>query len=331
MPMAAGAVLATAALALTAACGASATAGGSKTVRLVAYSTPQKVYSELIPAFTATAGGKGATFTQSYGASGAQSRAVLAGQPADVVEFSLEPDMSKLVKAGLVAPDWKAGQYRGIVTDSLVVFVVRKGNPKNIRTWDDVVKPGVKVVTPNVQTSGSAKWNLMAAYGAQLAAGKSPEQALDFVGQVLRNAVAQPDSGSKALAAFTSGTGDVLLSYENEAIEAQQAGQPVDFVTPDQTILIENPVAVTTKARNASLARSFVRFLYTDQAQKIFAAQGYRPVVKRALDARRFPTPAQLFTIDDLGGWSKVNTEFFDPTSGSITKIESQLGVSSGS
>jgi sulfate transport system substrate-binding protein len=213
----------------------------------------------------------------------------------------------------------------------VVVFVVRKGNPKNIRTWDDIVKPGVAVVTPNVQTSGSAKWNLMAAYGAQLKAGKSPEEALAFVGAVLKNAVAQPDSGSKALAAFTSGTGDVLLSYENEAIEAQQAGQPVDFVTPDATLLIENPIAVTSKAKNATLAKDFVSFLYTEAAQKIFAEQGYRPVVSTVLDPKRFPKPAQLFTIDDLGGWSSVNTKFFDPASGSITKIESELGVSSGS
>ncbi|MFL6139450.1 MAG: sulfate ABC transporter substrate-binding protein [Frankiaceae bacterium] len=328
----AGAVLATSALALATGCGASATASnGSKSIQLVAYSTPQKVYSKLIPAFTATAAGKGAKFTQSYGASGAQSRAVLAGQPADIVEFSLEPDMSKLVKAGLVGSSWNAGSYKGMVTDSLVVFVVRKGNPKGIHGWDDIVKPGVKVVTPNVLTSGSAKWNLMAAYGAQIKQGKSPAEALDFVKSVLKSTVAQPDSGSKALAAFTSGTGDVLLSYENEAIEAQQAGQAVDFIRPDQTILIENPIAVTTKAKNAALAKDFVTFLHTDQAQRIFADQGYRPVVKADLDTNRFPTPSQLFTIDDLGGWSSVNTQFFDPDNGSITKIESDLGVSSGS
>jgi sulfate transport system substrate-binding protein len=325
----AAAVLACAALAT--ACGTTASASSSKTIQLVAYSTPQQVYSKLIPAFTATAQGKGASFTQSYGASGAQSRAVLAGQPADVVEFSLEPDMSKLAKDGLVGADWNKNAYHGMVTDSLVVFVVRKGNPKNIHTWDDIVRPGVKVVTPNVLTSGSAKWNLMAAYGAQREAGKSPADSLAFVKRVLQNAVAQPDSGSKALAAFTSGTGDVLLSYENEAIEAQQAGQPVDFIRPDQTILIENPIAVTAKAKNAALAKSFVTFLYTDRAQRIFASQGYRPVVKKDLDTNRFPTPAHLFTIDDLGGWSTVNTQFFDPDNGSVTKIENELGVSSGS
>jgi len=325
----AGAVLACAALAT--ACGTNASAGSSKSVALVAYSTPQAVYAKLIPAFTATKDGKGVKFDQSYGPSGAQSRAVLAGQPADVVEFSLEPDMKKLVDANIVAKTWDANKYKGIVTDSVVVFVVRKGNPKNIKTWTDLVKPGVKVVTPNVLTSGSAKWNLMAAYGAALKSGKTPAQALDFVKSILESTVAQPDSGSKALAAFTSGTGDVLISYENEAIEAQQASQPVDFVTPDQTILIENPIAVTEKAKNSKLATAFVKFLYTDKAQKIFAAQGYRPVVKADFDSNRFPTPPQLFTISDLGGWDKANKQFFDADNGSITKIENDLGVSSGS
>ena len=307
---------------------ASAKAGGGSTLNLVAYSTPQKVYEALIPQFNATGDGKGVSFTQSYGASGSQSRAVLAGQPADVVEFSLQPDMTKLVDAGLVASDWNAGQYKGMVTDSVVVLVVRKGNPKHITGWSDLVKPGIKVVTPNVFSSGSAKWNLMAAYGSQIKQGKTPAEALDFVKAVLKNTVAQPESGSKATEAFVGGTGDVLISYENEAMKAQQAGEDVDYVTPDQTILIENPVAVTKNAPEA--AKKFVDFLYSDAAQKTFAKFGYRPVVPADLDASKFPTPKQLFTIDDLGGWSKVNTDFFDPDNGSISNIENDLGVSGG-
>jgi sulfate transport system substrate-binding protein len=316
-----------------AACGGSASGAGSSgggTIDLVAYSTPQKVYAKLIPAFQKTAEGKGTTFKESYGASGTQSRAVVAGQPADVVEFSLEPDMTKLVQAGLVAKDWNSNSYAGMVTDSVATLVVRKGNPKGIRTWDDLVKPGVKVVTPNPFSSGSAQWNLMAAYGAQIKQGKTAQQALDYVQALLKNTVAQPDSGSKATAAFVAGTGDVLISYENEAIEAQQAGQAVDYVTPDQTILIENPLAAVSSSQDKATADAFVKYLYTDEAQKIFASQGYRPVVQADFDSTRFPTPSGLFTIKDLGGWTKVRKDFFDPTSGSIARIENSLGVSTG-
>jgi sulfate transport system substrate-binding protein len=334
----AGAAVVPAVLAVAACGGGSGSASGGSSgsgsgatggnVNLVAYSTPQKVYEQLIPQFQKTPAGKGATFQQSFGASGSQARAVLAGQPADVVEFSLETDMTKLVDAGLVAKDWNSGPYRGMVTDSVVTFLVRKGNPKNLHTWADLIKPGVKVVTPNPFSSGSARWNLMAAYGAQIKLGKSPQQALDYVKALLKNAVAQPESGSKATAAFVAGTGDVLLAYENEAIEAQQAGQSVDYVTPDQTILIENPVAVVSSSSNKGTAEAFVKYLYTDAAQKTFAAQGYRPVVKADLDSSRFPEPSGLFTIADLGGWSKVAKDFFDTSAGSITKIENDLGVS---
>jgi len=329
-PLRAAAALATAG-ALTAACSAAgASSGDSKTINLVAYSTPQKAYDALIPAFKATAAGAGSSFNESFGASGAQSRAVTAGQPADVVAFSLEPDISKLVKSGLVPSTWNQDSYKGMVTDSVVTLVVRKGNPKAIHGWADLVKPGVKVVTPNFLSSGSAKWNLMAAYGAQIKSGKSPDDALAYVEALLKNTVTQPDSGSKATAAFVGGVGDVLISYENEAIQARKSGAAVDYITPDQTILIENPIAVTTHAKNPALAKAFVDYLHTDVAQKIFAEHGYRPVVHADVDASTFPTPSQLFTISDLGGWSTVNTQFFDPTSGSITKIENSLGVSGG-
>jgi sulfate transport system substrate-binding protein len=307
-------------LAVTAGCG-----GGSKnTINLVAYSTPQKVYAKLIPAFNATAAGKGAKFNQSYGSSGSQARAVVAGQAADVVEFSRAPDMESLVAAKLVASDWNANQYNGMVTDSVVTLIVRKGNPLGITNWNDLIKPGVKVITPNPLTSGSACWNLMAAYGAMIKEGKSPAQALQFVKELLQHTVSQPASGSLATAAFVGGAGDVLIGYENEAIEAQQAGDKVDYVTPPDTILIENPIAVTTDAKNPTLAENFVKYLYTNAAQKIFAQEGYRPVVKADLSTTQFPTPPGLFTIQSLGGWDSVDTQFFG-TSGSITKIENSL------
>ncbi|HVS69294.1 MAG TPA: sulfate ABC transporter substrate-binding protein [Mycobacteriales bacterium] len=324
-------------LALSAACSSSSSggnppsdgspsSGSGGTINLVAFSTPQKAYDELGPAFAATSAGAGSSVKGSYGPSGTQERQVEAGQSADVVEFSRSSDMDKLVAAGIVDSGWNTGQYKGIVTDSVATLIVRKGNPLHIQTWDDLVKPGVQVVTPNPLSSGSACWNLMAAYGAELKEGKSAAQALAFVKQLLQHTVSLPDSGSDATAAFVGGTGNVLIGYENEAISAQQAGDAVDYVTPKDTILIENPVAVTKDASDPTLDKAFVDYLYSDAGQKIFAAHGYRPVVTADLDNKEFPTPSGLFTIDSLGGWSKVNSEFFDATNGSITKILNDLG-----
>jgi sulfate transport system substrate-binding protein len=327
----AASVAAVAALGLTAACGSSSSGsasggGSSKSIKLVAYSTPQKAYAKLFPAFQQTTAGAGTSLAPSYGPSGTQEKQVAAGQHADVVEFSRASDMEKLVKANLVPSSWDQNQYKGFITDSVAVLVVRKGNPLGIHTWDDLTKPGVKVVTPNPLSSGSACWNLMAAYGAEIKEGKTPAQALDFIKSLLQHTVSQPDSGSDATAAFVGGTGNVLIAYENEAIEARQAGDKVDFVTPPDTILIQNPIAVTSNASNSTLANAFVKYLYSDAGQKLFASEGYRPVVTADLDTKTFPAPSGLFTIDSLGGWDKVNTQFFDPENGSITKIEDSLG-----
>ena len=276
-------------------------------------------------------GGKGVGFTQSYGASGDQSRAVQNGLAADVVAFSLEPDMVKLVDAGLVARDWNADEHKGMITNSVVVFVVRKGNPKNIRTWDDLIKPGVEVIEPNPFTSGGAKWNVMAAYGAQLEAGKTPEQANAYLLELFRHVPVQDKSAREALQTFIGGKGDVMLAYENEAINAQQKEQAVDYVVPDSTILIENPIAVTTKAKQAATATAFVDFLRSEPAQKLYAERGYRPVNQAAAAGAGFPEPSGLFTIKDLGGWSDVNEKFFDKDAGIVAEIERKVGVSVGS
>src|SRR5207253_5224505 len=233
--------------ALPAGCGGSAS-GSAKKISLVAYSTPKEAYAALIPAFQRTAAGRSISFTQSYGASGDQSRAVDGGLHADVVAFSLEPDVTRLVKDGIVPSSWDAGPHKGIVTDSVVALAVRKGNPKHITGWNDLVKPGVKIVTPNPFTSGGARWNIMAAYGSQIAQGKTPAQAQAFLAALLKNVVVQDKSARDSLQTFSSGKGDVLISYENEAITAQQKGVKLDYVVPAQTILIENPIAVTKNA-----------------------------------------------------------------------------------
>jgi sulfate/thiosulfate-binding protein len=310
-------------LATLAACG-----GGGAKVALVAYSTPREAFAKLIPAFQKTSAGTGVEFTESYGSSGEQSRAVEAGLPADVVEFSLAPDMARLVKADLVDKSWDQNQYDGFVTRSVVVLVVRKGNPKGITTWADLTKPGVEVIEPNPFTSGGAKWNIMAAYGAQLQQGKSEQEAKVYLADLFKHVPVQDKSAREALQTFVGGKGDVLLSYENEAIAAQQAGEAVDYVVPDETILIENPLAVTKDAGSSPDAKAFYDFLYTQEAQAIFVSKGYRAVVDGVAGADGFPTPAKLFTITDLGGWDAVNAAFFAPDGSVMASIEQGLGIS---
>lgn len=303
--------------------GGSAAAGGSGsggTLDLVAYSTPQVVYDPLSAQFAKTGPGKDVKVQASYGPSGDQSRAVAGGQKADVVAFSLAPDVDKLAKAGLVADDWANTPTKGFVSDSVVVFTVRKGNPKGIHTWADLLKPGIQVLTPNPFTSGGAKWNLMAAIGAN---------DLDYVKQLLTKHVkVQDKSGRESLQTFLSGQGDVALTYENEAITAQKKGAKIDYVVPEETIKIENPIAVTKTA--SAKARAFVRYALSKPGQEDFATWGYRPTNPDVLKehASEFPTPSGLFTIAKFGGWSKVNDEYFDPDKGLVAKIEQDAGVS---
>src|SRR4051812_33930771 len=316
-----------AAAVIGAGCGGNAS-GSSDKISLVAYSTPKEAYGALIPAFNKTPEGKGVDFTQSYGPSGDQSRAVESGLGADIVAFSLEPDVTRLVDDGLVDKSWNQNAHKGMVTDSVVVLAVRKGNPKHIKGWADLVKPGVEVITPNPFTSGGARWNVMAAYGSQIAQGKSAAQATDYLKQLFQNVSVQDKSARDALQTFTGGKGDVLISYENEAITAQQKGEKLDYVVPDQTILIENPIAVTKDASDA--AQKFVDYLWTKPAQKIFAEKGYRSVDPGLVDAGKYPKPKQLFTIQKFGGWSVVSDKFFDKDKGVVAGIEKSLGVSTG-
>ena len=306
-----------------AACGSSS--GGGKHLTLVAYSTPQGVYEKLIPAFQATAAGKGVSFSQSYGPSGEQSRSVANGLHADVVNFSLEPDVERLVKAGLVSPSWNQDSTHGFVTNSVVVIMVRKGNPKHITGWSDLVKPGVQVVTPNPFTSGGARWNIMAGYGAQLKEGKSAAQAQAYLTELFHHVVSQDSSARNSLQTFTAGRGDALLGYENEAIAAKKKGADVEYVIPKDTILIQMPIAVLGSSKSA---QEFMKYLLSSAGQQTWAANGYRPVISGVRGASSFPTPPGLFTIESLGGWKSATKQFFDPETGSVAKIEQSLGVS---
>jgi sulfate/thiosulfate-binding protein len=304
---------------------------GSTRLSLVAYSTPQVVYDEAIPAFKKTQAGKEVGFTESYGPSGDQSRAVESGLAADIVAFSLEPDITRLVKDGIVSANWKDAPHEGIVSDSVVVFVVRKGNPKNIHTWDDLLEPGIEVVTPNPFQSGGARWNLLAAYGANGALNGDPNAGLDYVRELITKHVKVQDKSARdALHTFTGGEGDVMLAYENEAITAQQKGEDIDHVIPQDTLLIETPIAVTMKSKNPEAAKAFVDYLWSPAGQRTFAKHGYRPVDKAVFNEFKsdFPTPKALFTVAGLDGWTKLNDELFDPDKGQVAKIEEAAGVS---
>jgi sulfate/thiosulfate-binding protein len=314
--------------------GSSGATNAKVQLNLVGYSTPKKAYDALTAAFSQTSGGKGVGFSSSFGASGSQSRAVDSGQPADVVAFSTTPDMTTLVKDKLVASNWDANPEKGFSSDSVVVMVVRPGNPKHITGWNDLIKPGVDVITPNPATSGSARWNIMAGYGAMLKEGKSPAQALAYVRTLLtKNVSVQDSAASAALQTFTSGKGDVLLDYESDAIAAKKAGDKISYVIPKQTLLIQTPIAVTAKSSHQAQAKAFLQYQWSPAGQTIWAQQGYRPVLASVAKkfTKEFPTPPQLFTIDSLGGWTKVKAQFFDPSTGSIIKIEQAAGVPTAS
>ena len=324
-------------LALTA-CGSDAEAGSggdSKEIDLVGFSILEAANQPLIDAFEKTPDGKGVTFKTSYGASGDQSRAVEGGLDADAVHFSLEGDVTRLVEAGLVADDWNTGPTKGVLTQSVVAIVVRKGNPKNIQGWEDLVKPGVDIVTPNPGSSGSARWNILAAYGHTLATGGTDAEAQDYLKKFFDHTVALPSSGRDATTAFSGGTGDALISYENEAILARQKGEDFDYVVPDQTLLIENPGAVTKDA--PAVAQKWLDYQVSEEGQKSYASFGFRPLVDvgdvqvdGANDpANPFPQPKQLLTIaKDFGGWSDAADKFFDEENGIVTKIQAETGKS---
>jgi sulfate transport system substrate-binding protein len=267
------------------------------------------------------------TFEQSYASSGEQSRAVESGLPADVVAFSLEPDITRLVEADLVAPDWADDEHEGMVSNSVVVLAVRKGNPKGIKDWDDLVRQDVEVITPNPFTSGGARWNVMAAYGAQVEQGKSKDEAVEYLRRLFHNVPVQDKSARESLQTFAGGKGDVLIAYENEAITAQQKGEELDYVIPDETILIENPIAVVSDSGSPAEAQAFIDYARSKPAQKVFAEKGYRSILPELVDAKRYPKPAALFTIEKFGGWDAVMKEFFDRDTGTVADIERDLGA----
>lgn len=332
------------ALAVTALMGLAACAGGGSsdtpgappggddprsTVAFYGYGVSKNAYGKLIPAFQETPEGAGVQFHQSYGPSGDQSRKIAAGAPADFAAMSVEPEVTRLVKAGLVTPGWKErNDDAGVPFHSVVVLVTRPGNPQGIEDWPDLITPGVEVVSPNPLSAGAAKWNLLAPYSVLSKGGQQPQVALDFLTTMVTEHVrVQPKSGREASEAFLQGTGDVLISYENEAKLLAREGEDIEIVHPPQSFRIDTPVAVVEGGEGTEAAARFRDYLNTDAAQNIVATAGFRPgnAAIRAEYESEFPTFEKLWTIEDLGGWSEFEPALFDPEDGAIMKIYRQV------
>ncbi len=303
------------------------------TVNLVAYSTPKVVMGKLITRFQRQPAGQGVSFSPSYGPSGSQAKAIVAGQPADIAFLSTGLDIDTVADAGIVSKSWPKAPQGGIAANSVVAFVVRPGNPKHIHGWKDLIKPGVQVVTPDPFPSGSAKWNVLAAYGQARKSGMSDKKAVQFVTKLFKHVVTQPSSGSNAASAFFSGgQGDVLITYESEAYAAFAAGSQGKLVVPKPTMLIQLPMVATKTAPAA--AKAFIKFVHAPTQQKILAKNGYRPVIKSVLKSpdvaswRKKYNTGPTFNIHDklFGGWRKVNRVWFDLNNGRMVAIERAVG-----
>lgn len=324
-------VLPVVAIAIVVSCGTSGgaadEAAATQTLSLGAYTTPREVYGrELLPTFAAewkTRTGKGIAFEESYLASGAQARAIAGGFEADVAALSLEPDVQSLVARDLVAPSWRDRPYGGMITNSIVVIGVRAGNPKRITGWSDLAREDVKVLTPSPRTSGGAMWNAAALFGAAFL-GHIPDRprgdsavAEQFMREVLQNVAIMDKGGRESILTFEQGVGDAIITYENEVLAAREAGQAIEYIVPEATLLIESPAAVVTtyaeKHGTRALAEAFLDFLVGPAAQRAFAKYGFRPVDPRVAQeyADRFPKVSRLFTIRDLGGWPAVTQQLF--------------------
>jgi sulfate transport system substrate-binding protein len=323
-----------AALVAAVAVSAASARGADTNLNAVVYSTPKTVFGKIVDAWRQTPDGKDVSFTQSYGASTDQARAVAAGLKADLVFLSTGDDVNLLVDKGLVSAKWDKQSYNGIAADTLVVFAVRPGNPKKIKSWDDLVKPGIQVVTPNPFSSGSAKWNVLAAYGAQRRLGKNDKQATAYVQNLFSHVVSQDTSGRNATNTFLAGKGDVLLTYESEALTSRMNGQDIQYVIPRQTMLIELPIAAVSGSGSLAKVNQFLRFVKTAPAQQLFAQYGFRPVDPKVLAAyaSKYPTRPGIFRIDDaklFGGWRAADRKWFDEGA-LMQQIEKKVGGPTG-
>jgi sulfate transport system substrate-binding protein len=307
---------------------------GDVELTLVSFAVTKAAHEKIIPKFVEQwkkEHNQNVTFKQSYAGSGTQARAVIDGLEADVLHLALALDTKKVEKAGLIQPGWeKEAPNDSIVSKSVAAIVTREGNPKGIKTWEDLAKPGVKVITANPKTSGGARWNFLAVWGSVSKTGGDENKALDLTTKVIKNAPVLPrDAREASDVFFKQGQGDALINYENEMILAEQNGQKAPYVVPEVNISIDNPVAVVDKNVDKhgtrEVAEAFVKFMYTPDAQREFAKVGFRPVdptVEKEFESK-FPKVKTLFTVKDLGGWDEIQQKYFDDGA-AFDKIQSK-------
>lgn len=309
----------------------------SRQLTLVAYSVPKKAYTKILPAFKdywKDKTGEDVTFKESYGASGSQSRAVIDGLEADVVQLAMEPDVSKIAGEGLIADGWRdRTPNKGVPTTSLIVFGVRPGNPKGFADWADLSKGGVGVITPDPKSSGGARWNLLGSWGS-VSFDPKDASAYGQVEKLYANTLVLDKSARDASNTFLKkGLGDVAVLWESDANIAKAAGGDFDIVIPKSTILAETAVAVVDKNADKhgtrDVAEAFVQFLFTAEAQESFAEAGMRPTSPEVLAkyADKYPQPAtNSYTISDFGGWKTAGKAFFGE-SGVYATIEAAVAA----
>lgn len=307
-------------------------------INIVGFAVPEAANVAIAEGWAKTPEGAGVEFVSSYGASGDQSRLVVDGLEADYVHFSVTSDVTRLVDNGLVADTWDDGPNHGVVSTSAVVFGVRPGNPLGISDWDDLTAEGIEIVTPNPASSGAARWNALAAWGQVVRNGGTEAEADQYLADLFDNVVSLPNSGRDATQQFLGGTGNVFLTYENEAILARQNGQDFEYVIPETTLLIENPGAVLIDANPK--AQQWLDFVLSADGQREFARKGFRPIVEvtdigevaGANDpANPFPPITNLLTVaEDFESWSALSKKFFDEENGIVTRVILESGKAEG-
>jgi sulfate transport system substrate-binding protein len=298
---------------------------GEDVIRVGAYSVVREAFHDaLLPKFAASwkaKTGRTVRFEESYNASGGQARAIKSGLGSDVAVLSLEGDMEILVAAGLVPATWKDGPTGGILTHSLVVIGTRPGNPRKIADWSDLAKPGVGVLYPDPKTSGGAKWNISAIYGSALLQSKTDKKDLAAVRKLLagvqKNVVNMDGSGRESMTTFERGTGDAIVTYENELLLRKKEGREIPYVVPPRTLRIDSPAAIVDanveKHGNREVVEAFFAFLQGTEGQAILTEYGFRPHDTTTAAEASFPSARSLFLISDLGGWKAVNKDVFGP------------------